>query len=174
MLLHCWLIYNNAATSSKRTSSFWEQEYPVNLESNVYVLSSVELSCYALIPEPCWDTDGISYSSDTLRLNNLHGTHTTTTKESSRQNIIVFSLVLTEKQYTAQHPNCTLMSTNTVTSKEYLSWQRENLDTTACVSAEVAIVAAFVLALTSWPGQRQPYLWNTQSPAWLLLLPCPG
>lgn len=137
------------------------------------MLSSVELSYYALIPEPCWDTDGISYSSDTLRLNNLHGTHTTTTKESSRQNIIVFSLVLTEKQYTAQHPNCTSLATTT-TPKQYLSWQCENLDTTVCVDAEVAIVAAFALILTSWPGQRQPYpLLNAQSQA-SLLLPCPG
>lgn len=177
MLLHCWLIYNNAATSFKRTSSSWKQEYPVNLESNVYVLSSVELSYYALcwlVPEPCWDTEGIFSSPNTLRLNNLHSTHTNKTKERSRQNIIVFSLVLTKKQYKAQHPNCTSLSTNTMTSKQYLSWQCENLDTTVCAYAEVAIVAAFVLTLTSQPGQRQPYRLNARSPAWLLLLPYPG
>lgn len=173
MLLHCWLIYNNAATSSKRTSSFWEQEYPVNLESNVYVLSSVELSYYMHWSQSPVGTQrafplALTPSGWTTYMAPIQP------QQERTPGRIVFSLVLTEKQYTAQHPNCTSLATNTVTSKEYLSWQCENLDTIVCVSAEVAIVAAFVLTLTSWPGQRQPYLWNAQSPVLLLLLPCPG
>jgi len=78
-------------------SSFQKQEYPVNLELNVYVLSSLELSLsvyvlsslelsyYALrwlVPEPCSDTGGISSSSRTIRLNNLHPTCATRMKNA--------------------------------------------------------------------------------------------
>lgn len=84
MFLHCWLIYNKAATGSKRTSSFQKQEHPVNLELNVYVLSSLELSYYAphwLVPESCWDTGSTSSSFETIRLSNVHPTCTTRTKK---------------------------------------------------------------------------------------------